>query len=62
MTTYYVCPKCDFENLLHVELDGYKVLDVTVDNSDSGTACAGCNRELDTDAVYEAASLAAVGG
>lgn len=60
--TSFVCPKCDFENVLHYELDGYKVLEVWLDNDDNGLKCVGCRRELDADALYEAAALAAVGG
>lgn len=61
--TSVVCPAddCGVTNVVFYERDGYKVLEVWLDNGDNGLLCSGCNRELDKDAVYEAASLAAVG-
>lgn len=61
MTTY-ACPLCDFENVLQYELDGYKPLEVWLDNDDNGFLCAGCWKKLDPDDVYDAASLDAAGG
>lgn len=61
MTAYYTCPLCDFENAVLYELDGYKVLEVWLDNDDDGLKCVGCRRELDADALYEAASMDAAG-
>lgn len=61
MTTY-VCPRCDFENVLLYESEGPEVVEVWLDNDDHGLECVGCRKELDADAIYEAASLDAVGG
>lgn len=59
--TFYVCPRCDFENRVLYELDGYKVMEVWLDNDDDGTRCTGCRKELDEGALYEAASMDAAG-
>lgn len=61
--TSFVCPKCDFENTVLYERDTgeYKVAEVWLDNDDNGLACVGCRKELDADALYEAASMDAAG-
>lgn len=61
MTAYYNCPFCGLENAVLYELDGYKPMEVWLDNDDDGSRCAGCRKELDESALYKAASLAAVG-
>lgn len=55
MTAYYTCPKCDFENAIEYERDGYKVVEVWLDNDDDGTKCVGCRKELDADKLYATA-------
>lgn len=59
--TFYTCPRCDFENKVLYERDGYKVMEVWLDNDDSSLECVGCRKELDADALYVAVSMDAVG-
>lgn len=61
MTAYYTCPLCDFQNRVLYERDGYKVMEVWLDNDDNGLRCVGCRKELDADKLYEAASMDAAG-
>jgi transposase-like protein len=57
--TFYTCPKCDTENRVLYESDGYRVHEVWLDNDDNGFCCVGCRQNLNADTLYTVASEAA---
>jgi len=57
VTAFYLCPSCGFENRVEYELDGYKPQDVRLENDEGDEMeCGGCKKELNEDAIYDAAS------
>lgn len=66
MITSIECKHCGHDNEIDGEVDGYKVVEMwVIDAEDDGRfACANpdCRKDLNSDEVYEAASIAVAGG